>query len=362
MGVDPDYIDFAIKRRYQINRKIGRGPYSVVWHGFTADREPVAIKRVFNAFQNRNDAQRTYREVSLLTQLSDHPNIVSLRETLNSRDDRDLYLLFEYMSSDLSTAIRANVLKPVHRELVMWQLLCAFKYIHSAGVVHRDLRPSSVLISSRCEVRVCDFGQARLSQCMEISNSTMTEYQSSRWYRSPEQLLRSRAYSYPVDLWALGCLLAEILLTRPLFSGTSTLSQLELVVSFCGRPNESDMKALDCEETLDLLMGMGHKKAADIEQMIPNATFEARDMVRMFLRVAPDLRMTAEEALEHPFVSRFHNPDEEPVSSKLAHLSLDDDTRHSVNTYRDYVYANSVGDSEALDRIRQSTTQDSKFD
>ena len=155
-------IDAHILSRYKIIAKIGSGAYGHVWKVSLHDKpnQVFALKKVFEAFQHDTDAQRTYREISILSKL-DHPNIVKLFEVLPSVSGRDIYLVFEFLGTDLFRAICENSLKEVHIRFVLYQLLKGLSFLHSAKVLHRDLKPANLLLSAQCELKICDFGLAR---------------------------------------------------------------------------------------------------------------------------------------------------------------------------------------------------------
>ena len=136
------------------------------------------------AFQNEVDAQRVYREVSLLKQIP-HENVIRLRDVIPAPKTNDLYLLFDYMESDLFKAIKNRVLDASHKKYIVYQLACALKYLHSAGVLHRDLKPSNVLLNSQCQVKLCDFGLSRSMTSPAFSKPLLTEFIATRWYRAP---------------------------------------------------------------------------------------------------------------------------------------------------------------------------------
>ena len=189
--------------------------YGIVWKAIDKKtREVVALKKVFDAFQNATDAQRTFREIMFLQELNNHENIVKLWNVLKADNDRDIYLVFEFMDTDLHAVIRANILEEVHKQYIMYQLLKALKYMHTAGMLHRDMKPSNMLLNSDCLVKVCDFGLARSIASMNASsasNPVLTDYVATRWYRAPEILLGSTKYTKGVDMWSIGCILGEVL-------------------------------------------------------------------------------------------------------------------------------------------------------
>ena len=119
--------------------------------------------------------------------------------------------------------------------------------MHSANLLHRDLKPSNLLLNSECHVKVADFGLARSLDTKEPDQTPiLTDYVATRWYRAPEILLGSNKYTKGVDMWSLGCILAELLLGKPVFPGTSTLNQLDRVMELIGRPSQEDIDAIDC--------------------------------------------------------------------------------------------------------------------
>ncbi|XP_019290695.1 mitogen-activated protein kinase 15 isoform X2 [Panthera pardus] len=133
-------VDHQVAQRYLLKRRLGKGAYGIVWKA--VDRrtgEVVAIKKIFDAFRDKTDAQRTFREIMLLQQLGDHPNIIRLLDVIRAENDRDIYLVFESMDTDLNAVIcKGRLLKDVHKRFIMYQLLRANKFIHSGGVIHRD--------------------------------------------------------------------------------------------------------------------------------------------------------------------------------------------------------------------------------
>ncbi len=144
------------------------------------------------------------------------------------------------MDSNLHSILKSNILKSIHLKYISYQLFKVLKYIHSAELIHRDLKPTNVLINRECIIKLTDFGLAKL-----INNdgvfSDLTSYVSIRWYRAPEILLGSTQYSKAVDIWSVGCILAEMFLNKTLFPGNSTLNQIELILQFTGWPNQNQI-------------------------------------------------------------------------------------------------------------------------
>ncbi|KAH0793849.1 CMGC family protein kinase [Histomonas meleagridis] len=339
-----DNLDKQILRRYEIIKKIGKGAYGIVWRAL--DRKTnqiVALKKVFCAFQNTTDAQRTYREITFLRHLRDHPFIVGLLAVHRSENDCDLYLSFECMETDVHAVIRANILLDIHQRYIFWQLCCALKYIHSAGIIHRDLKPSNMLINSDASIKVCDFGLSRAINS-PTENDNLTDYIATRWYRSPEILLGSGKYGIGLDMWAAGCILAELIGGRPLFPGASTMDQLERIVSYTGPPSQSDIESIQSPITQTMLSNLMYSRPKLVlEEKLPNACPEALDLIKKLLEFNQYKRPNAEECLAHPYLERFHKVEREISCPRKIKMSLDDSQRYTVREYRNQVYR------EALD-------------
>lgn len=138
-------------------------------------------------------------------------------------------MVFEQMEVELHRLIREEILKDHHKKYVIYQIAKALKYLHSAELIHRDLKPANILVNSDCLSKLCDFGLVRsVDSSLEDDEEEvqMTEYVATRWYRAPEILVGSPSYSKAIDIWSLGCLIAEMYKGKPLFDGTSTVDQL----------------------------------------------------------------------------------------------------------------------------------------
>ncbi|NWV31882.1 MK15 kinase, partial [Grantiella picta] len=317
--------------------------YGIVWKAIDRQTgETVAVKKIFDAFRNRTDAQRTFREIMFLQEFGEHPNIIKLLDVIQAENDKDIYLIFESMDTDLHAVIKkGNLLKDIHKCYILYQLLKATKFIHSGNVIHRDQKPSNILLDAQCCVKLCDFGLARsLCQLSEDHSSpALTEYVATRWYRAPEILLASRSYTKGVDMWSIGCILGEMLLGKPLFPGTSTMNQIEQILRVIPAPSPEDISALQSEYKASVLNHMSSRKRVAFEEIFPSSTpLPALDLLKKLLVFNPEKRLTAEEALQHPYVSRFHCPAREPSLDYDVILPLGDDVQLSVAEYRNKLY------------------------
>ncbi|XP_021106435.1 mitogen-activated protein kinase 15 isoform X3 [Heterocephalus glaber] len=323
-------------------RKVCRA-YGIVWKA--VDRrtgEVVAIKKIFDAFRDKTDAQRTFREIMLLQEFGDHPNIIRLLDVIRAENDRDIYLVFESMDTDLNAVIqKGNLLEDIHKRYIFYQLLQATKFIHLGHVIHRDQKPSNVLLDANCSVKLCDFGLARsLSNLPEgPEGQALTEYVATRWYRAPEVLLSSSRYTLGVDMWSLGCILGEMLRGQPLFPGSSTLHQLELILETIPPPSAEDLLALGSGYSDLILHRLGSGPRQTLDALLPPDTPpEALDLLRQLLVFAPDKRLSAAQALKHPYVQRFHCPYREWTRGVDVQHPVHEGDQLSASEYRSRLY------------------------
>ncbi|XP_042868432.1 extracellular signal-regulated kinase 2-like isoform X2 [Penaeus japonicus] len=338
-------IDSHISKKYEIRRRIGKGAYGIVWKAI--DRrsgDVVAVKKIFDAFRNETDAQRTFREIVFLLEFSSHPNVIRLLNVLKADNNKDIYLVFQFMETDLHNVIKkGNVLEDIHRRYIMYQLFRATRYLHSGSVIHRDLKPSNILVDSDCRVKVADFGLARsVEPCARIEpqgDPSLTKYVATRWYRAPEILLNAKRYTLGVDMWSLGCILGEMLLGKPMFPGASTLDQIERIMAVISPPSREDLHLVSSQYASTLLSKPhGSRIPKPLKEVLAGAPSDAIDLVEKLLVFSPDKRLTAEEALKHPYVARFHNSANEPCLDRAVVPCIRDDVQLSVDIYRNKLY------------------------
>lgn len=336
-------IDKNVLEKYEIQQKLGKGAYGVVWRATDKKtKETVALKKIFDAFQNATDAQRTFREIMFLQDLNNHENIIKLLNVLKAENDKDIYLVFEFMETDLHAVIRANILEDIHKQYIMYQLFKALKYMHSAELLHRDIKPSNLLLNSECHVKLADFGLARSVAQVDSAegmNPILTDYVATRWYRAPEILLGSTKYTFGVDMWSSGCILGELLLGKPIFPGTSTMNQIDRIVEITGRPSSEDLQAMQSPFAATMMEACSVMNAKKIQELFPGADEIAADLLMKLLQFNPLKRLTAEQALQHPYVAQFHNPADEPVAPRPIISPINDNHKYTIQEYRDKLYS-----------------------
>uniref|UniRef100_A0A158R406 Mitogen-activated protein kinase n=1 Tax=Syphacia muris TaxID=451379 RepID=A0A158R406_9BILA len=334
-------VDGHVIESYELRKRLGKGAYGIVWKAIDRKtNECVALKKIFDAFRNPTDAQRTFREIMFLKEFGRHPNIITLHKVLRANNDKDIYLTFEYMDTDLHNVIkRGTILKDIHRRYIMCQLFRAVRFLHSGNVLHRDLKPSNILLNTECRVKLADFGLARsLSQVEDYPEGQnvpeLTEYVATRWYRSPEILLSAKRYTKGVDMWSLGCILGEMLRGKPLFPGTSTINQIERIMETIAKPSDSDIRSIDSPYAEPMFIRMPLKPRKPLQMLIEQIDHE---LFRL-LAFAPHKRMSVDECLMHPYVLQFHSPIDEPALTYDVMLPLPDHIQLSVDDYRNKLY------------------------
>ena len=331
-------IEPHVMRKFEILQKLGKGAYGIVWKAVDKKlKQVVALKKVFDAFHNATDAQRTFREVQFLQELNGHENIIRLLNVIKAHNHKDLYLVFDFMETDLHAVIRANILEEIHKQYIIYQILKALKYIHSGELIHRDLKPANVLLNDQCHVKLADFGLARsVANCEE--EVVRTEYVATRWYRAPEILLGSTKYTKPVDMWSVGCMLGELIIGKAIFPGTSTLNQIEKIIELLGKPKAEDIESIESPLAWNILGSINTSKKKTFQGFFQGASESALDLLRKLLSFNPKKRPTAEEALCHKYVEQFANKAEETICDQAIKISLDDDKKLGIKEYRDALY------------------------
>jgi len=269
---------------------------------------------------------------------------------LKADNDKDIYLVFEYMETDLHAVIRAGILEDVHQRYIIYQLLKGLKYMHSASIIHRDLKPSNLLLNSECLLKIADFGLARSIEFKEqdvegdgkAAAGQMTDYVATRWYRAPEILFGSPEYTKGVDLWSVGCILGEMIRAEPIFPGESTLHQLEKIMEVTGLPTTEDIDAIRSEFAQEMLNSLEVTKGQTLEEMFNNIDDVSLDFMTRLLDFNPDKRLTIEESLAHTYVEQFRAEEEEIVCEKKIVIPIDDNKKLNVAAYRNELYQNVI--------------------
>ncbi|KAG6609560.1 CMGC/RCK/MAK protein kinase [Phytophthora cinnamomi] len=287
--------------RYEMLDRVGDGAFGEVSRARSLKTdEIVAVKKIKALFPTWEECLQL-RELKSLRVLR-HENIVLLKEVI--RDKEELYFVFEYMETSLFRASTSSwTSTPPHQwfseaqvRSIMYQLFSGLAYMHKHGYFHRDIKPENLLCHDDT-LKIADLGQAR-----EIrSRPPFTDYVATRWYRAPELLLRSTTYNSPIDMWACGCIMVELLICTPLFPGTSEADQFYRICKVLGTPTKETWPE---GAAMASHMQVRFPKCAPVSwgRFLPPGTPSAAvQLVQDLLQYDPSRRITAAQALQHRF-------------------------------------------------------------
>jgi len=344
-------VRFEIDERYEFIKQIGIGSYSTVCSCYDKkENRNVAIKKITNAFDDKNDARRVLREIKML-RFFDHDNLITLLEVpkpSNSTTYNDIYIITDLMETDLHRVIYSRQeLTDDHIQYFIFQILRGTLFLHSANVVHRELKPANILANKNCDLKICDLGldhgiikdddntvQKLIDNPnlpVEISNNLiyddskreLTEKVIARWYRAPEIILNPNDYTKAVDIWSIGCIFAELLGRQPLFPSDNYLDELQKVISVLGSPSESDLDFIKDEKVKNFVNKLARRTKQSFSVMFPTANPVALDLLGKMLTFSPNKRYNVEQCLSHPYFEGLHDPEQEPTAESTFDFSFD---------------------------------------
>jgi len=292
---------FSVPVHMEVVKKVGSGAYGyVASFKDTRSGEKFAVKKITNAFDDLVDGKRILREVKLLRQL-DHDNIIRILDMFppKSIEFEDIYIVTDLMETDLHRVIYSKQpLTEEHHQYFVHQLLRGLVYLHSANVVHRDLKPSNLLVNKNCDLKICDFGLARVLSTDEEDTLGRTDYVVTRWYRAPEVVLLASEYTKSIDVWAVGCILCELVQRKPIFAGKDHLDQIKKIIGVIGTPSEEELHWLPQNGSARaFLKKCPPAPKASWDRVLTTASPVTRELVEATLHFDPTIRISVNEAL-----------------------------------------------------------------
>ncbi|KAI5804056.1 kinase-like domain-containing protein [Peziza echinospora] len=300
-GATGEYRDMA----YTQCKIVGNGSFGVVFQTkLSPGGEDAAIKRVLQDKRFKN------RELQIM-RIVRHPNIVELKAYYYSNGERKdevyLNLVLEFVPETVYRASRYfNKMKTtmpiLEVKLYIYQLFRSLAYIHSQGICHRDIKPQNLLLDPSTGVlKLCDFGSAKIL----VENEPNVSYICSRYYRAPELIFGATNYTPKIDVWSTGCVMAELMLGQPLFPGESGIDQLVEIIKVLGTPTREQIRTMNPNY-------MEHKfpqiKPHPFSKVFRKASPEAIDLISKLLEYTPTQRLSAVEAMCHPFFDELRDP------------------------------------------------------
>ncbi|XP_071315610.1 uncharacterized protein [Trachinotus anak] len=297
----------TVMERYESLGLVGEGSYGTVLKCRHRDSgRLVAIKKFVDSDDDKTVKKIALREIKLLRQLR-HGNLVNLLEVWKRR--RRWYLVFEFVERTLLDDLEQN---PSGLDLntsrqYLYQILRAAAFCHQQNIIHRDIKPENILISREGVVKLCDFGFAR-TVASPAEGNVYTDYVATRWYRAPELLVGDIKYGKPVDVWAVGCLLLEMLTGQPLFPGDSDLDQIYHIVRCFGNLTAHHQELFYRNPVFSGVRLPECFGQVPLQQRFPTITSTALDLAQCCLQMDPERRAQCSELLEHPLFTQdsFH--------------------------------------------------------
>ncbi|MBN3312203.1 MK08B kinase, partial [Atractosteus spatula] len=362
---------FTVLKRYQNLRPIGSGAQGIVCSAYDHILERnVAIKKLSRPFQNQTHAKRAYRELVLMKCVN-HKNIIGLLNVFTPQKSleefQDVYLVMELMDANLCQVIQMEL---DHERLsyLLYQMLCGIKHLHSAGIIHRDLKPSNIVVKSDCTLKILDFGLARTA----ATGLLMTPYVVTRYYRAPEVIL-GMGYQANVDIWSVGCIMAEMVRHKilfpgrdfdvwsigcimaemvrgsVLFPGTDHIDQWNKVIEQLGTPSQEFLMKLN-QSVRTYVENRPRYAGYSFEKLFPDVLFpadsehnklkasQARDLLSKMLVIDASKRISVDEALQHPYINVWYDPAEVEAPPPLITDKQLDEREHAVEEWKELIY------------------------
>ncbi|KAI9033151.1 Pkinase-domain-containing protein [Hyaloraphidium curvatum] len=329
-AAEPDAVDEPRVKRlrldadvYETIGQVGEGTYAKV---FKARNQRtggfVAVKRL--RMENERDGFpfTAIREIKFLTSLA-HENILQVQEAvsyrINTAEGRkvEYALVFEYMDHDLAGLLHSkqHAFEEVQIKCLVRQMLRGLDFLHSKGILHRDIKAANVLLNEKLQLKLADFGLARhaTGRRSETKADCMTNRVVTLWYRAPELCLGSTKYGPEIDIWSVGCVMLEFFTYKAVFTGSDEISQLNSIWQICGTPNESNWPGIVHMEWYSYLKPKVVRPRTLLASCrawkLPEL---AADLVDKLLEIDPSARPSAREAIKHPWFSSDPLPCERP--------------------------------------------------
>ncbi|KAF7836504.1 putative serine/threonine-protein kinase [Senna tora] len=317
-SVAGDAIKGWVPRRLDSFEKlgqVGQGAYSTVHKARDLQTgKVVALKKVRFSNSDPESVRFMAREIYILRQLN-HPNVMKLEGIITSRTSSSLYLVFEYMDHDLAglEAVLGSKFTEPQIKCYMQQLLRGLEHCHSRGVLHRDIKGSNLLIDGNGNLKISDFGLSTIYN--PDKKEPMTSRVVTLWYRPPELLLGATEYGAAIDLWSAGCILAEMLVGKPIMPGRTEVEQMHKIFKLCGSPSEEFWQRTKLPHATSFKPQHRYKRR--VSETFRDFPPSALALLEKLLAIEPEDRGSATSALQSEFFTTNPLPCDPSTLPKL---------------------------------------------
>ena len=289
---------------FRVIGKLGEGTFAEVFKVKSVTGQVFAVKRLKKRYRAIDEVNRL-PEILSLKQFQGHPNVIDLVDVIYDNKNGSVAMVFELMDCNVYELISQHR-KPFDEDttlILIYQLLSAIALMHSKNMFHRDVKPENCMVNKNTMVlKLADFGSTR----GVASTAPYTEYVSTRWYRAPECILTSGSYGPEVDEWAVGCMIYELLTTRPLFPGNHEVDQITRIHALLGTPTRDVLAQFNQNPNTQISLRFATREPQDFHKLLPKKTSEETiDLMLKLLTYNPQSRITAQEALKHPAFERI---------------------------------------------------------
>ncbi|XP_028144209.1 cyclin-dependent kinase-like 2 isoform X1 [Diabrotica virgifera virgifera] len=338
--------------KYEHLAIVGEGSYGLVMKCRHRETDQiVAIKKFLETEEDATIRKMALREIRMLKRLK-HENLVAMIEVF--RHKKRFHLVFEYLEGTVLDELdkMPGGLGEERCRQRIFQVTRGINYCHSNHIVHRDVKPENVLVSSLGVVKLCDFGFARL---ISSTGEACTEYVATRWYRAPELLVAEPHYGTPIDIWSIGCLFAEMMTGDPLFPGNSDIDQFYLIVKMMGKPCSRHQHLLSKNSKLRTSVKFPTEESIGLYKHFESWPTLTIEFLESCMKMDPQQRLTADELLKHSFFTHDMFPQRFlPALREKVNVELNNPLLRKYKT-------EILMSTDKRDEVRRKPSRDSKW-
>mmetsp|Transcript_34726 Transcript_34726/g.53306 ORF Transcript_34726/g.53306 Transcript_34726/m.53306 type:complete len:444 (-) Transcript_34726:514-1845(-) len=321
----------------------------------------VAIKHIKRIFDYPRFAHAILREIRLLRILRGHPNIIRMKTILRPKEPNhfdEVNIVMELCAQNLMRVIEFNreSMKTNHIQYISYEIAKGLLYVHSKGIIHRDLKPLNILITDSWEVKISDFGSANVKSSTINSSYNLTDDVTTRYYRAPESYLKyATSYGTGLDMWSFGCILAEMIGKQVFINADDDSLYVCSLLQLLGPPPKKILNSMRRSSVVKYINRMVTRvKHRSFRELLPDASDNAIDLISKLITWDPEERLTAREALQHPFFAELYDP------KKDSHIIEGKPLKYFDFEFEQYTLETDILKDLILDEIIMANSKDAR--